>query len=364
MFALILALGCAVATWVQAAAIERDWLTVASSRDEGSAVLASFGDGTVLLTSGDDLDRPGVWLVRNRDGWVRIGEVLSSGPDGVVRASLASSGAIRPGSGVRFSRVVWVEPPVDLTDVVLDGPLGDQVAWVMDGTDDTWVVVVHGNGADRTEAFRILPALAEAGYPAIVPTYRNDVGAPPSRGGHHGFGRDEWRDVQAAVDHAFDAGAGDVVLVGYGSGGSIVGTWLYRSRSADQAVAVVLDAPVLSLGIAVDEAWAPAQVPGFLVGWAKAFATFRFGVDWSELDHVGRAGEWTPPVLILHGRDDTVAPLRASAEFAAARIESTLLLTFPDAGYGASWNVDRERYEAAVLDFLAEHALGESTVED
>lgn len=349
-----------IATWVQGSAIERDWLRVESTTDEGEAVLERIGDGAVVLSSGDHLDRPGTWLVRNRDGWARIGAVRAIDDIGVHRELLGSSGAIRPGSGVSFSRIVWVDPPIPVIDVVLDGPLGEYEAWVTDGIDDTWVVLVHGNGGDRSEALRLLPAVSGAGYPAIVPTYRNDVGAPPSKGSHHGYGHDEWRDVEVAVEYALAAGARDVVLVGYGSGGSIAGTFLYESRHRDRVVAVVLDAPVLSLGITVDEAWAPNQVPGFIVGWAKAFATFRYGVDWAELDHVARVGEWEPPVLLLHGRDDGEAPLRASAEFATARIDSTLLLTFPEAGYGASWNVDSDRYEQAVVRFLADHALGES----
>lgn len=357
---MVVALVLVVATWVQGSAIERDWLTIRTSLDEGSAVFEESSGGTVLLSDGDELDRPGVWLLRNRDGWLRIGGVVGSDSNGVRREVLATSGQIRPGSGVKFSRIVWTEPPMEVADVVIEGPLGEDLAWVMEGDDDTWVVLVHGNGADRSEALRILPALADAGYPAIVPAYRNDLGAAPSKGGHHGFGRDEWRDIQAAADYAFDSGARDIVLVGYGSGGSIVGTFLYESRWSERVVGVVLDAPVLSLGIAVDEAWAPAQIPGFVVGWAKAFATFRYGVDWAELDHVARSDEWEPPVLILHGRDDDEAPLRASAEFATRRIDSTLLLTFPEAGYGESWNVDPERYESAVLAFLAQHALGES----
>lgn len=362
---LLVALALVVAAWVQGSSIEGDWLTVRSTSDEGSAVVERIGDGTVLLADGDDLERPGIWAVRNRDGWVRVGAVVATGPEGVTRELLAVRGTIRPGSGVSFTRSVWEadDPPVELEDVVFDGPLGEHAAWVMGGTDDTWVVLVHGNGADRTEAFRILPTLLEAGLPAIVPAYRNDVGAPPSDGEHHGFGRGEWRDIDAAVDFALASGARDLVLVGYGSGGSIVGTFLYESLEADRVVGVILDAPILSLGTAVDEAWRPAQVPGFMVGWAKAVATFRFGVDWSELDHVDRVDEWEPPVLILHGRDDDEAPLRASTEFATAAIDRTLLLTFPGAPHGASWNTDPARYESAVAGFLTEHAVGESEFE-
>jgi pimeloyl-ACP methyl ester carboxylesterase len=353
-----------VSAWVQAGAIERDWLRVEAPASQGAAIYLGGDDGVVVLAAGDDAKRPGTWLVRNRDGWARVGDVIDITDTEVRRELLASSGAIRPGSGVSFSRVAWAEPPIGVDDVVIDGPVGEQSAWVMDGIDDTWIVLVHGNGADRSEAYRLLPALARAGYPAIVPTYRNDFGASPSRGSHHGYGHDEWRDVEAAVEHALDNGARDVVLVGFGSGGSIAGTFLYESRLGDRVVGVVLDAPILSLGLTVDEAWAPRQIPGLVVGWAKAVATLRYGVQWAELDHIARAREWQPPVLILHGDDDTEAPIRASDEFAAARSDSTTLLTFPGAGHGASWNADPDRYEQAVTSFLTEHAFGPSTLDE
>jgi hypothetical protein len=278
---------------------------------------------------------------------------------------LGSWGSIRPGSGVQFTRNAYTyeDPPVELVDVVIDGQLGENAAWMVEGSEDTWVILVHGNGADRSQALALVPALARDGYPILIPTYRNDLGAPSSKGEHHGFGRDEWRDLDAAVDFALAAGARDFVLVGFGSGGSIVGTFLYNSSEAERVVGVVLDAPVLSLGISVDEEWRPAQVPGFIVGWSKALATFRFGVDWAELDHVSRADEWAPPVLIMHGRDDLESPIRASLEFASARIDSTLLLTFAGAGPGASWNSDPQRYEAALRAFVDQHGAGESEFE-
>ena len=362
---LVILLALATATCVQGSSIAADWLTVESRTDAGSAVLAEMDSETVLLTDGDDLDRPGIWGLEGRDGHVTVGRVLGTTDDGVRRELLRVAGPIRIGAGVRFDRAAYSAdvPPVELEEVLIEGPLGEAVAWEMDGSEDTWVVLVHGNGADRSQALRLLPALEAAGYPALVPTYRNDFGAPRSKGHHHGYGRDEWRDIAAAVDHALSSGARDFVMVGFGSGGSIVGTFLYEARSAERVVAAVLDSPVLSLGIAVDEAWSDDQIPGFIVGWAKAFATMRYGIDWSELDHVRRAHEWDVPVLILHGREDDEHPLRASAEFAMARIDSTRLLTFPEAGPGESWNTDPERYEAALLGFLERYAEGESVFE-
>lgn len=351
-----------VGSWVQSSVIERDWLTPRSSTPEGSSVAHDVGSGTVRLVGGDAPDRPGRWLVEGRDGWLGVGEVISADTGGVVRAVTAAGGTLVDGEGVRFSRTVWPAeaPPGPVTETVIDGPASELGIGVMEGTDDTWVLLVHGNGQGPSEGYRLLPALRDAGYPTLLVTYRNDLGAPRSRGGHHGFGRDEWRDVDAALAFALEAGARDVVLVGYGSGGAIIGTLLAESTRAERVVAVVLDAPILSLGMAVDAAWAPQQVPGVVVGWAKAWAALRFGVDWDRLDHVSSPDPWNPPTLVIHGDHDGTAPLAASEAFARAYPEVVRLVVVAGAGHGLGWNLDPGAYELAVIDFLAAHAAGPS----
>ncbi|MEE9297855.1 MAG: alpha/beta hydrolase [Acidimicrobiia bacterium] len=352
-----------VATWLQSATIASDWLDGSRGADQGSVFVLAVGEAEITLGDGDDPERPGVWGLVLDGGRARIGPVISSS-DGAVRRSLIGvSGTVTSGAEGRFDAAVWgVDTDFEafgLTETAIEGPEGDLPSWLGEGDDDTWVIMVHGTGFNRAQALRLLPAVQAAGFPVLVPAYRNDVGAPDA-GGRHGYGRDEWRDLQAAVNFALALGARDVVLTGFGSGGSIVGTFLYESRLAERVVGVILDAPILSLGAAVDVAWEPSGIPGFIAEWAKAVAALRYSIDWAALDHVARASEWVPPVLILHGREDAVSPLAVSEAFALARPDSTRLLTFPDAGANASWNTDPERYEEIVIGFLAEVAAGPS----
>jgi hypothetical protein len=54
-------------------------------------------------------------------------------------------------------------------------------------------------GASRTEALRILPALAASGATTMVISYRNDLGAPAARDGSYHLGATEWQDLAAAA---------------------------------------------------------------------------------------------------------------------------------------------------------------------
>lgn len=59
------------------------------------------------------------------------------------------------------------------------------------------------------------------------------------------------------------------------------------------------------------------------------------------------------PVLFLHGEDDRFVPCAMGREnCACCRAADKILLTFPTAGHGMSYMADRERYLAAVTDFL------------
>ena len=59
------------------------------------------------------------------------------------------------------------------------------------------------------------------------------------------------------------------------------------------------------------------------------------------------------PILLLHGEDDRFVPCAMGREnYACCRAADKTLLTFPAAGHGMSYMADRERYLAAVTDFL------------
>lgn len=59
------------------------------------------------------------------------------------------------------------------------------------------------------------------------------------------------------------------------------------------------------------------------------------------------------PILIIHGEDDRFVPCRMSLPPAEANPSMVRRETFPEAGHGLSFLIDRGRYSALVREFLA-----------
>jgi pimeloyl-ACP methyl ester carboxylesterase len=361
LFVAFVVLGLAGTTWYYSEQIEAGLLAVDPWVPERDLVVRMVTPDRVVLPVTEDTSRTGLWGLEWDGGYAEVGEVVGGDDATVARSLLAvTDGELRPGQSVGWDGYAHAGDPGDLglqfAEVIIEGPLGDYPAWQIVGEDDTWVIFVHGKGASRREALRALPTVVGMGFPALVVTYRNDVEAPGT--GRHALGESEWRDVEAAIEYAEAAGASDVVLVGYSMGGVISAMVLHESEWANLVRALVLDAPLLDVGAVVDHEAAGHKVPGFITGWAKALATLRFGVDWGVLDQVDRADEFEVPILLFHGDEDDTIPIATSRRFAAARPDIVRFEVFPGAGHVESWNVDRDRYEGALREFLSEHVLG------
>ena len=251
------------------------------------------------------------------------------------------------------------EHGLEYEETTYPSELGAMPAWHVPGRTDTWVILVHGKGASRGEALRVLPPLAENGYHAFVVSYRNDRGAPQDPSGEYGYGATEWRDVEAAVVHAKNAGAQRLALVGYSMGGGIVVSFALNSDLADEIDAIVLDAPMLDLAAAIDlgadDSSLPIiglPVPGSLTAVAKRLAQWRFDIHWQQFDYLAAADELEIPMLVYHGTEDTRVPLETSEQLASLRPDLVTLEVFDGAGHVKSWNMDAQRYEETLIGFL------------
>jgi fermentation-respiration switch protein FrsA (DUF1100 family) len=161
------------------------------------------------------------------------------------------------------------------------------------------------------------------------------------------------------MDFALGSGAEEVVLIGSGTGGSAVLLAAADDRYDTAVAAIILDGPLLDAAAVAEARLRSDKVPGFLVGWAKAVATFRYGVEWTVLDHVAAARLQPRPVLILHGDADGRFPMASSRAYVAAAPAATLVVV-AGAGHGETWNIDPEAYEAALEAFLGETVVGPS----
>lgn len=357
--------------WYFAEQLKEDSLAPDHEPSPQDVLIASITGSEVNLRAVADgdpsLDAPGIVGLDWGTGYGQLQPQFRIADDGSVVRQLQrltgeppSAGTLASLDGNAFPRDPAVAFGLDFDEVEYQSPLGPIKAWRIRASGDTWVVHVHGLGAGRAEALRLVRPLAAEGYPQLVIDYRNDAGAPLDPSGYNQFGVTEWEDVAAAVEMLVVGGATKIALIGYSTGAAHI--FSYLMRAPDPAVkAVIVDSPNLDFERAVDLGASQRRlpviglpVPGTLVWTAKQIASLRFGIDWDATDYLPEAELIDLPILIIHGTADQRVPLSSSQELANARPELVRISIVPGAGHVRSWNVSPAGYEAAVTGFLAE----------
>jgi len=308
---------------------------------------------------------PGLLGLQWEDGYGQVGEVLREYDDRVVRrftprtlAGVAVTSGTPPRGAARIDTGAFAGDPltargIPFVDVEYAAPLGPQHAWVA-GSGSTWAIVVHGRGATRQEGLRILPTLIDLGMTAMLITYRNDRESIQDPNGQYEYGAAEWRDLEAAVDYALAHGAGELVLYGYSMGGGITASFLERSDRAPRVRAVVLDAPMLDLAPTVALGISGAPIVGAFADQLRVMTGLRLGIDWEDVNYIDEDVErLSAPILLFHGDADDVVPIETSRRLAELRPDIVSYHEFADAGHTREWNVDSQRYESLVREFLS-----------
>lgn len=165
------------------------------------------------------------------------------------------------------------------------------------------LVYFHGNGGNISyRIFRVRPYL-DRGYGLLLVEYRGYGGNP---GSPHESGL--YEDGRAAM--AFVVGQGvpadDVVLYGESLGGGVaVRVAAEQARASEPVGALILEAPLSSVTDV-----AAHHYPFVPVRWLLK----------DRFDAVSSIKDVATPVFVIHGDDDTVAPIRfGQALFAAAQ---------------------------------------------
>lgn len=324
--------------------------------------------------------RNGVIALRQSGGavHVRLGAVTGRPTARTVsRPILAQDTAEGPRVGrARTNGFFWAGTPwtahsLDTREVQVQSPVGQMPAWLVaadperarrTGADGTWAVLIHGHGATRGEALRLIPLLHELGITTLAITYRNDVGAPASADALYHLGSAEWEDADAAVQHALDAGAQRVVLVGWSMGGGIALRTAVKSPRRDAIASVVLDSPAVDwTDILVHHANAlrAPRVMQRMALWMMASGVghrtiaLREPLALLEMRPEFYADHLQVPTLLLHALDDTTVPVGPSRRLAALAHDRVRFEGFEGASHTREWNRDPERYERVVADHMA-----------
>jgi pimeloyl-ACP methyl ester carboxylesterase len=356
--------------WYYSGEIKNSALKVDHSEDPPDMEVVALGDGLVTLRITPEADEDGdwraagIWGLEGETGYDTVGAVVEITEQQVVRKYIPVTGDLSVGDMVRVDSFAFAGDPqsafsLPFEEVSYSSPLGDFPAWAVEGSGDTWAVFVHGRGAERQEALRMLPTVAAAGHPSLVITYRNDEGVPANPDGFHRFGQTEWEDLEGAVAYALGQGADDVILVGYSMGGAIVMSFLYQSPLAERVRGAILDSPMLDFGASVDQGASQRGIPvvglplpGVLTEVAKIISNLRFDLDFEALDYLKRADELAVPILLFHGDADDTVPVETSDALAKARPDIVEYIRSAGVDHVRSWNADPAAYVAAVEGFL------------
>ncbi|MEV4612097.1 alpha/beta fold hydrolase [Kitasatospora sp. NPDC049258] len=311
----------------------------------------ALAPGLVTLSRTPDSVRPGRYALEwGEGGHAVVGEVVGTGVQTVTRRlERAELGTLVAGTEVRMTPRVYVGDPlgalgIEYTDTTVTGELGPLPAWYVPAVRGTWVILVHGPAADRTQALPVLPLLRSLRLPTLTVTYRGDQGAPASPDGLGHFGETEWLDVEAAVRTALASGAGRVVLYGWSLGATIALQAAARSDWRESVSGLVLDSPMLDWPATVRRVASRTGAPAAVAELGALAAQGRSGVDLADFARLADGSDLHVPVLLMHSPDDAVAPWAAAERLARRRENLVSLYSVPEAGHAALWNADPDRY--------------------
>lgn len=317
--------------------------------------------GRIDLSRSEWTQRPGVYGLDWQAGHAILGEVLGGSSDTVTRRLSAVSGYLVAGMKLAVDAEVYAGNPsqslgLPYANVLIPDELGPMPAWFIPAAStstDTWAIVVHGINDDPEAGLRIAPTLHRDGLPALLITYREDLGAPKSPDGLHHMGLTEWRDLEAAVRYALAHGARRLVLVGYSMGGAIVAQFMEHSPLAAHVAGLVLDAPALDWKAILSFNASEMGLPSFAADPVEWAIDLRIDPDWSNLDALQHPDDFHLPILLFHGTEDKLVPIVTSDEFAKELPGWVTYYRVPKAGHTEAWNVDPKLYEQRLTAFLA-----------
>jgi pimeloyl-ACP methyl ester carboxylesterase len=175
------------------------------------------------------------------------------------------------------------------------------------------------------------------------------------------LGQTEWLDVEAAVRFALSEGAQEILLFGWSLGGSIALQLANLSAYSRYISGLILDAPVMDWSRTLTSNAQASGLPGPVAALGLRLmqsGAFRWvtgleePINFQSLDWVERASALKKPILLLHGKGDLSTPFAVSELAANLRPDLITLVPFDVEGHSQEWNVDTEKWEGAVAEWI------------
>lgn len=309
-------------------------------------------------------------------GHAQIGDIIEYDPVSrtVSREVIAvTAGDLRAARRGRWTGIYYPHPDttgLPYEEVTLESDVGELPAWFFPTTSDapldTWAILVHGRGGSRAEGLKATQVLSDLRMPALAISYRNDPEVPVGAAARYGLGDTEWIDVDVAIDHALAHGAKKVVVFGWSMGAAIAFQAASRGRNRHHIAALVLDGPVVDWYDVLDHQarinFLPTPVARLALDmltrpWARRITGLETPLDLKRMDWVRRAAELDTRVLLIHSEDDDFVPSGPSHALASVRRDLVTMPHYEKARHTKEWNVDPDRWNDDVANFIESHVL-------
>lgn len=309
-------------------------------------------------------------------GHAQIGDIIEYDPASrtVARQVIAvTRGNLRAARRGRWTGVYYPDARstgLPYEEVTLTSDVGDLPAWFFPTTSDepltTWAILVHGRGGSRAEGLKAARVLDDLRIPSLAIAYRNDAEVRVGSTSRYGLGDTEWLDLDVAIDYAIAHGAEKVVLFGWSMGGAIVLQAASRGRNRRHIAGLVLDGPVVDWYAVLDHQarinFLPTPVARLALDmltrpWARPITGLETPLDLNRMDWVRRAAELDKRVLLIHSVDDEFVPSGPTRSLANVRRDLAIMPEYEKARHTKEWNVDPDRWNDDVANFIETRVL-------
>ena len=143
-----------------------------------------------------------------------------------------------------------------------------------------------------------------------------------------------------------------IILCGISMGASTVLT-VSGLKLADNVKGIIADSPFTSPKEIIIRVSRDRRLPPHIVWWLAWLGACLFGrFRPTGVNTVESVKNTEVPILLIHGEDDRYVPCDMGRRIAAANPGMVELHTFPKAGHGLSFLIDRPRYEQITRAFL------------
>ena len=216
------------------------------------------------------------------------------------------------------------------------------------------IIGCHGyKSAALRDFYGVAPMLLDKGLNVLLIDER---GQGPSEGDAMTFGVREAEDIVLWAEAMAERFSPETPLCLYGISMGASAVLLAADparRLPKQVKAVVADCPFTSAEAIMREVIrANGQSEELTYRLTEASARLFARIDLKKADVRRAVTRTSLPILLIHGEDDRFVPCDMGREIAAANPAMVELHTFPDAGHGLSFLIDRERYERIARAFF------------